>query len=66
MVRTLKEEARIDVVDLLEQYKADSLITPENAYEFYWQVDGHHNAKGYAVMGQSIAENVATRQWVDE
>lgn len=45
-------------IDLLAQYSARSRITPESAAAFYWEVDGHHNADGYAEMGTAIAEAV--------
>jgi len=46
-------------VDLLKGFRQDGTITPENAGEFYWQLDLHHNERGYSVMGTIIARHVA-------
>lgn len=50
------------VIDLLAAYKASGALTPENSAEYYWTLDFHHNAKGYALMGETIAKTLVDRQ----
>lgn len=50
------------VIDLLAAYKASGALTPENSGEYYWTLDFHHNAKGYALMGETIATALTERQ----
>lgn len=48
-------------MDLLDVYARDGRLTAANAREFYWPLDIHHNARGYALMGEMVASEVARR-----
>jgi hypothetical protein len=48
-------------MDLLDVYTRDGRLTAANAGEFYWPLDIHHNARGYALMGEMIATEIARR-----
>lgn len=50
------------VIDLLAQYQASGALTPDNSGEYYWTLDFHHNAKGYALMGETIAAALVERR----
>ena len=39
---------------LLPFYRDSMHITEENAKDYFWLIDGHHNAKGYAAMAQGV------------
>lgn len=43
-------------VDLLDYYLRNQSMTGRDARDFFWPVDGHHNTKGYEVMGTAIAD----------
>lgn len=49
------------VIDRLANYRSRGVLTPANSGEYYWNVDFHHNAKGYALMGETIAAEVVAR-----
>ena len=34
----------------------------ENRSDFYWTLDYHHNARGYALMAETIAQEFERRQ----
>ncbi len=61
----LKSHAAIPSVDLLEYYAANGIMTQENAAEFYWPIDSHHNGRGYQAMGDAIAETVEKLHLID-
>ena len=54
---TLGKDPRFGFVDLLERYR-EVPITADNLSEFYWRKDRHHNARGYEVMGDLIADEI--------
>ncbi len=58
LLADLKGDQEINLIDLLEQYLTNGIITKENASDFYWRLDSHHNTKGYEVMGLSIADKI--------
>lgn len=45
----------VPYLDLLSDSIYNSIITPDNAQEFYWPIDQHHNSMGYYVVGKSVA-----------
>jgi lysophospholipase L1-like esterase len=50
-----------DVIDLLALYKRAGTLTPGNSSEHYWRLDYHHNARGYALMGRTMAAEFRAR-----
>ena len=63
--RGLERTPGLRVADLLKDFARDGKITPANATEFYWPLDLHHNARGYAVMGDAIARRVIDMGFID-
>ncbi len=59
------KDNKIDILDLLETYINKNQITEENAHQFYWPLDYHHNTEGYQVMGQDIAEKIIEGNYID-
>lgn len=57
LLETLGKDPRFGFVDLLERYR-EVPITANNASEFFWRTDRHHNARGYEVMGDLIAAEI--------
>ena len=55
----------IVAIDLLKRYMESGIVTPANSREFYWKLDYHHNARGYRIMGEAIASEVARRGVLD-
>jgi lysophospholipase L1-like esterase len=51
----------VETIDLLSIYTRDGTVTPANVDELYWPLDTHHDARGYAVMGQAIAAEIVRR-----
>jgi lysophospholipase L1-like esterase len=58
LVTHLEHQDHVHFLDLLDYYLADNIITSDNASEFYWTTDAHHNGKGYYEMGKGIAEGI--------
>lgn len=54
----------MQAVDLLQVYAREGTLTPANANGFYWPIDFHHNARGYALMGRMIADEVTRRRLI--
>jgi lysophospholipase L1-like esterase len=58
----LKQNESIESIDLLDYYRRTGTINKENVGEFFWTVDGHHNADGYRAMGDAIAETALSSE----
>ncbi len=41
-------------IDLLAYYRDSLKINRTNTDDFFWKIDQHHNAKGYAIMAQAV------------
>ena len=50
-----------NVIDLLQHYKIHGGLNESTIASYYWEIDLHHNAKGYELMGNSIAEEMLKR-----
>ncbi len=59
------KDNEVEILDLLQIYLRKNQITQENAHQFYWQVDLHHNTKGYQVMGKDIAEKIIEENYIN-
>jgi hypothetical protein len=57
LVDALRQNPRFASVDLLERYR-EGPIRADNASEFFWPADRHHNARGYEVMGEVLAAEI--------
>jgi lysophospholipase L1-like esterase len=38
--------------------KLKKLLNSDNYLDYSWKLDGHYNAKGYALLGEIIAEEL--------
>ncbi|HAP68756.1 MAG TPA: hypothetical protein DCR04_03375 [Flavobacteriales bacterium] len=38
----------------------EKAIVTDTSFHYSWKIDGHYNGKGYAVMGQIIADTLGT------
>ncbi len=43
-------------LSLLDRYDKDGFITSQNASEYYYPLDRHHNKAGYELMGRTVAD----------
>lgn len=53
------KQNKIQVLDLLEPYRNYIRRNNSTPEEYFWKVDGHHNATGYEMMAQTIYENLS-------
>jgi lysophospholipase L1-like esterase len=53
IISFLKEKG-IHYVDLLSYYHESLEKSGEQPSEFYWKIDGHHNARGYALFAEGL------------
>lgn len=66
VVADLANDTGIAYVDLLDYYTVNRIITEENAAEFWWQLDAHHNGRGYQAMGNGIADTIKRLQLIGD
>jgi lysophospholipase L1-like esterase len=45
---------KIHNLDLLAYYKNDLTIREEDIEDYYWKIDGHHNARGYEIFAKGV------------
>ena len=62
----LDDQDRIAWIDLLDHYITTGIITGDNASQFYWPIDAHHNARGYQAMGDAIAGAVKRLSFISD
>lgn len=48
----------IDVYNALEYYVSQKHIPDKDITNYYWKIDGHHNAKGYGLLGEVAAYKI--------
>ncbi len=41
-------------VNLLDYYQTVEKINDKNVQDYFWKIDGHHNAKGYEAFGNGV------------
>ncbi len=41
-------------MDLLPYYRDSLHMKKENSVQYYWPIDGHHNARGYSAMAKGV------------
>lgn len=56
----IKKVDSLDLFDAYTFYAEQKGINRENVDPYYWVIDGHHNAKGYKLMGESIGWKLQT------
>jgi lysophospholipase L1-like esterase len=52
----LQRRGGIDVIDVMARWSAEGRLSPDEWPKLYWPTDGHHNQKGYALLGMTIAD----------
>lgn len=52
------EQNDIKTIDLKKSYIVDGRINKNTIDKYFWKIDGHHNTKGYQVMGEIILKEV--------
>lgn len=57
-IKYIKKLNNVLAIDLFPCYKNYIENTRENYSNFYWNIDGHHNAKGYNLMAQCVSEEI--------
>lgn len=60
----LAMDISLNVVGLNRRFAQTGLITKNNSAGFYWKTDLHHNAEGYKIMGDLIADFIRTQELV--
>ena len=48
----------INCCDLLAYFIIERSINSENANEYFWKIDGHHNAKGYEAFADGVFQAI--------
>lgn len=61
LAEKLALDTTLNVVNLKQRFAETGLITKNNASGYYWKYDLHHNAAGYKIMGDLIAEYMRSR-----
>lgn len=62
LATSLMASQPVETIDVLPHYLRDGTLTRENSRDFYWTLDYHHNARGYALMAETIAQEFGRRQ----
>lgn len=50
------KNAPFSVINTYDCYATKHGINKQNAFDYYWKIDGHHNSKGYQVFGECVAD----------
>jgi lysophospholipase L1-like esterase len=48
----------VDYIDVFPCYRHKMKQLNKDPMSFYWKIDGHHNASGYALMAECVAEAI--------
>jgi len=54
LIHQLEAETHIKFIDLFEYYSTTEKMSKHNLIEYYWPLDSHHNANGYAVFARGV------------
>lgn len=52
------ERNNINYLNLLDYYTAEENMTKDNVHYYYWEKDGHHNARGYEVFAKAVYQKL--------
>ncbi len=52
-------------VNLYDCYTQKHGINKNNAFDYYWRIDGHQNSRGYKIFGECVADYVVSKQLLD-
>lgn len=58
IINQAEKDSTISVVNLLDSLLKNKTISDTNIANYYWYIDGHNNAKGYALMGDVVTTTV--------
>ena len=48
----------VGLVDVLHAWRSSGVVTAKNYQSFFWPLDFHNNANGYAIFGAAVAEGL--------
>lgn len=58
MIQELSDNPQLKIFDLLKYYRAEGEMNKGNAMDYYWEIDRHHNAKGYALFAKGVEKKI--------
>jgi len=61
-----ENDNRLNVVNVLSFFKSKNITSKENAYQYYWKTDQHHNAKGYSLFADAVFEFLNNKHFFNE
>lgn len=53
-VEQYAKKNKIETLNMLDYYINKENISINNSFEYYWKIDGHHNAKGYSAFDRGV------------
>jgi len=56
---------QLHTVDLHAYYVNDLKININNIFDYYWKIDGHHNAKGYHAFAQGVFNHIIKNRIIE-
>jgi hypothetical protein len=54
----LKQLPNLEIVDVLDAWRSRGLLAGSAVDELYWRLDGHNTPKGYAALGEAVADRL--------
>ena len=57
-IQTFLGKSDQEIRERLPQFYMDHGMTPENAYQYYWQLDYHNNSRGYQLYADGVFESL--------
>jgi hypothetical protein len=61
---TLRKETTVPTLDVLDCFLNSVGMSKHNVWDYYWKIDRHHNARGYAALAQCVAGHLIESGWV--
>lgn len=59
LTEDVKRLPHLQVVDVLDRWRAKGVLPGKDPSELFWPIDGHNTAKGYAAFGEVVAEAIS-------
>ena len=58
MINKLSNEASLETLDLLDFFQNETIMNKNNASSYYWEIDKHHNSKGYELFAAGVEKKI--------
>jgi lysophospholipase L1-like esterase len=58
LLNHLRNIDHLTIIDLLPRYRNHISQTHTKTADYFWKLDGHHNSRGYKIMGELTFENI--------